>query len=179
MKTEIEIQRKFRLRLEDIIYFLFGIFLFLIGLFISNIIKYNSLPTSIVWKKAIIISAVIGIGLPALLIFLSYKRRLKDSYYFENGSITRKRDEQIIFKIPISKIVSVRLNNKKKDSVTIILFTNEASKNYFFTYTPFNKTIPVALYGLTKNKINLALDRKKILTEIYIVNPKLNFIETF
>jgi hypothetical protein len=179
MRTEIETQKKFTLRLEDIIYFLFGIFIFLIGLFISNIIRHNSLPTSNIWIKAVIISAAIGIGIPSLFIFLSYRKRLKDRYYFENGSILRKRDEQIIFRIPIEKIVSVRLNNKKGNTGTIILFTNEASKNYFFTYTPFNMMIPIALYGLTKNKINLALDRKKIVTEIYKVNPKLNFIETY
>lgn len=179
MKIEIETHKKFTLRLEDIIYFIFGIFLFLIGLFVSNIIRYNSLPTSIIWIKAIVISAAISIGLPTLLIFLSYRRRLKDSYYIENASIIRKRDEQIIFKIPITKIVSVRINNKKENRGTIILFTNEASKNYFFTYTPFNMMIPLALYGLTKNKINLASERKKIVTEIYKVNPKLNFIETY
>ncbi len=179
MKTEIETQKKFTLRLEDIVYFLFGILLFLIGLYISTIIRLNSLPTSISWKIVIVISVIIGIGLPLLLIFLSFKRRLKDIYYFENGSIIRQRDEQIIFNIPIAKIVSVRINNKKGNAGTIILFTNEASKNYFFTYTPFNMTIPLPLYGLTKNKINLASDRKKIVTEIYKVNPKLNFIETY
>lgn len=179
MKTEIETQKKFTLRLEDIVYFLFGILLFLIGLYISTIIRLNSLPTSNSWKIVIVISVVIGIGLPLLLIFLSFKRRLKDIYYFENGSIIRQRDEQLIFNIPIAKIVSVRINNKKGNAGTIILFTNEASKNYFFTYTPFNMTIPLPLYGLTKNKINLATDRKKIVTEIYKVNPRLNFIETF
>ena len=179
MKTEIETQKKFTLRLEDSIYCLFGIFLFLIGLFISNVIRVNTLPTSSSWMIAIVISIALGIGLPILFIFLSYKRRLKDVYYFENDSIIRKRNDQLIFNIPMAKIVSVRINNKKGHTGTIILFTNKASKQYFFTSTPFGMMIPVAVYGLTKNKINLATDRKKIVTEIYNVNPTLHFIETY
>lgn len=179
MKTEIETQKKFTLRLEDLVYFLFGIFLFLIGIYVSMIIQHHSLPSSIIWIKVIFVSATIGIALPTLLIFLSYRRRLKDVYYFEKDSIVRKRGEQIVFNIPITKIVSVRINNKKGNTGTIIMFTNEASKNYYFTYLPFNRLIPIALYGLTKQKINLALDRKKIVTEIYKVNPALNFIETY
>lgn len=179
MKTEIETQKSFTLRLEDIIYFLFGALLFLLGLFISDIIQHNSLSTSILWKIIFGISVIIGIGLPSWLIFRSYKIRLKDRYYFENGSISKERGEQLIFKIPIEKIVSVRINNKRGTVGTVILFTNQESKNYFFTYTPFNMMIPVELYGLTKNKIDLASDHKKIINEILEVNPKLNLIESY
>jgi hypothetical protein len=78
----------------------------------------------------------------------------------------------------MKEIVSIRVNNKKGNRGTIILLTSKESLNYSFAYIPFFMSVPIVLYGQTKYKINLAENRKRVITEIYMANPKLNNIKT-
>lgn len=175
MKTPIETDQKFTFRLEDFIYVFLLVYLVPIGA-----LGYELSKNSDQKNAPIIITTgliLIGIALPVLLIFFSYRKRLKDRYYIEDESIIRERNGKEIFRIPFKEIISVRVNNKKGTQGSIIFFTDKSSKYYSFSYFPLNNMVPLSLYGFTRKKINLIKNRKQLLTAIYIANPNLHFID--
>lgn len=178
MRMPIETYKGFVFRLEDIIYIIFGLFFMLFGLFVAFIFYTSS---SLGIYAGLFVGAVFlfaDIWLVRHLIISSYKNRKNDCYYFENGSIVRENCGKEVFRIRLKDIVSVRINNKNGNRGSIIILTEKESLNYHFAYIPFFIQVPIVLYGKTKRKINLALDRKKVITEIYKANPKLNIIKT-
>lgn len=178
MRMSIETYKGFVFRLEDVFYLVFGIFFMLFGLFVAFIFYTTS---SIGIYAGLFIGAVFvfaDIWLVRHLIISSYKNRKNDHYYFEDDCIVRENNDKEIFRIQLKDIVSVRINNKNGNRGSIILLTEKESLNYHFAYIPFFISVPIVLYGQTKRKINLALDRKKVITEIYKANPKLNIIKT-
>lgn len=179
MKTEIKTHQKFIIRLEDVYYLILGVILIIFGFIISKMVKENVGDSSFLPTKIFLIFIVSGVSISILLIFLSFKKRQKDKYFMTDDVIVRERNGKKIYELPIRKIVSIRVNNKKGARGTIIFFTNEASKDYFFTYTPFNMKMPMEIFGLTSMKINLALDAKSLLQEIHKINSKINYIGTY
>lgn len=179
MIREIETYKKFTFRLEDIYYSLFGIFIAFLGFIISKMVRENVGDSSYLPTKVFLIFICSGFFISSILIYLSLKKRQKDKYSIDNETIIRERNGRIIYEIPIENIISIRVNNKKNSRGTIIFFTNEASKDYFLTYTPFNMKMPAEIFGLTSMKINLAVDAKNLLKEIHKINSEINYIGTY
>lgn len=177
MKTPIETNQKFVFRLEDFIYLLLIAYILPFGTFIYQTVKHNSQKDSTI--PQIILICLIGmcITAPISLILLSYRKRIQDRYFIEDESIIRIRNGKKLFQIPFKEIISVRVYNRKGKQGSIVFFTNLSSRNYSSIYFPLNSMIPVSIYGLTKKKINLVKDRKKLLTAIYLANPNLHFID--
>ncbi len=178
MKTEIKTaNERFIFRLEDVFYSLIALFAGLLGFFVLNIF-INHLPEDIL--TGVMVSSLVffmGVCASIGIIWNSYRERKHDRYFIEEEAIVKYVRNQRVFRIPFNSIVSVRINNKRGKQGTIILFTDKKSLDYSFMYLPFFMSIPMALYGLTDKKINLATDRKFLVTEIYKRNPKLNIIE--
>lgn len=173
-KEFIETNQKFRFRLEDrmVVYFA-SILTFLFSCFLFFFYSTSHIFPII----GIIILALLYVSTCTIIILLNYKERTKDIYYIYNECIFRERQNQVIYKIPLSAIISVRIYNKKGKEGSILLYTNKESLNYYFAFLGMQQMIPLSLFGFTKFKINLASDRKKIVTQIYLANNKLNFID--
>jgi hypothetical protein len=116
--------------------------------------------------------------IPIALILSAYRNRKKEQCWIEDDAIVKYRRETLIFKIPLNKIVSIRVQDRKGNSGSIIFFTNDASKNYWHTYIPINVYLPMSVYGLTEQKINHIKDRKWLIRQLLEVNPQLHFIES-
>ncbi|MGV3613206.1 MAG: hypothetical protein ACO1N0_19760 [Fluviicola sp.] len=177
MRTPIETNQKFVFRLEDFVYASLIVYFLIFGTFSHQVITFNSAKNSAIPFIFMICLVGICIIVPALLIFLSYRRRLQYDYFVEDESILCERNGREIFHIPFKKIVSVRVYNKRGTQGSIIFYTDLSSKDYIFSYFPVANIMPLSLYGLTRKKINLVKNRKELLTAIYRVNPKVYFIE--
>lgn len=175
MKTLIETNKKFVFRLEDFIYIFSLVYLIPFGFAIYQITKHSQQKNSTVIPVFSMI--FVGFAIVSLLIYLSYRKRIRDQYYIEDESIVRERDGKEIFRIPFGEIVSVRVYNKKGTQGSIIFYTDQSSKHLSYSYFPLNNMVPLSIYGLTKKKINLITNRKGLLTQIYLINPNLHFIE--
>lgn len=178
MKTPIETNQKFVFRLEDFIYLFLIIYIMPFGAFAYQVVRENSAKNSIV--PIIFMTGLIGIciTIPSLLIFLSYRRRLRDLYFVENESIIRERNGKEIFQIPFKEIVSVGVYNKRGTQGSIVFFTTSRSKNFTLYDSVYRFTnTPLAAFGFTRKKINLVKNRKTLLTTIYLVNPNLHFVD--
>jgi hypothetical protein len=176
MTTVIETNPKFKFRLEDNVYSSLIIFGILISMFVYSIQVKNevNINTRIIF---LIVFNLFWVILSIFLIYLSYKKRQSVKCFIEDDFLIKYIGSRMVFKVPLNEITSIRINDKRGTEGSIIFFTNEQSKNYTFAYLPFFIPVPLALYGLTKFKINLVLDRKWLVTKIYEANPKLNFIE--
>jgi hypothetical protein len=176
MTTVIETNPKFKFRLEDYVYSSLVIHGFLISLFIYSIQSQNAVNNN---DKALfmVVFNLFFLALAAFLIYISFQKRLKIKCIIEDDYLIKYYDDRMIFKIPLKEIVSIRINDRRANEGSIIFLTNLQSKDYTFAYIPFMMPVPLALYGLTKFKINLVKDRKWLVTKIYEANPKLNFIE--
>jgi hypothetical protein len=176
MTTVIETNPKFKFRLEDYVYSSLVIFGFLISWFIYSIQSQNGVNTT----DRILFMVVFNLfclALAAILIYFSFKKRLKIKCMIADDYLIKYKNDLLIFKIPLKEIVSIRIYDKRANEGSIVFFTNAQSKNYTFAYIPIVQPVPLALYGLTKFKINLVTDRKSLVTKIAQANPKLNFIE--
>lgn len=176
MTTVIETNPKFKFRLEDYVYSSLMIFGFLISLFVYSILSKSSVNNN----ARIIFMLVFNLfwlALAIFLIYLSFKKRLNIKCVIDDNNLIKYINNRIVFKIPLNEIVSIRINDKRGKEGSIIFFTNARSIDYTFAYIPLFIPVPLALYGLTKFKINMVLDRKWLVKKIYEANPKLNFIE--
>ena len=175
MKEYIETNSKFRFRLEDFMIIYFATF---ISFFCCLFLYFYFDVTHKIPFLGIIFLALIYILSYSLIIYLSYKKRIKYLYYIENDCFVKMSENQIIWQIPLSKIVSIRVYNKKEKEGSIIIYTNKESLDYWFSFFsfPVKTMMPISLFGFTKNKIDLVLDRKHLVTQIYLTNNKLNFI---
>ncbi len=131
MRIPIETNRKFVLRLEDLIYLLTSLYLLPIGILTYHIFWFNH-------RIGIQLSTILTIfglclAISILMIFLAYRNRIQNLYYLEDETIIKERNGKEIFRIPFKKIVSVRVNNKKGTQGTIIFFTNPRSKSFKFS----------------------------------------------
>lgn len=178
MRTPIETNQKFIFRSEDFIYLFLIVYVLPFGTFAYQVIKANNTKNSTAPTTFMICLIGVCIIVPSLLIFLSYRRRLQNRYFVEDESIIREKDGREIFRIPFKEIISVRVYNKRGIQGSIIFFTNQASKQYASNfYFPVHNMVPLSVFGFTRQKINLVKNRKTLLTAIYLVNPKLHFID--
>ncbi|WP_341899901.1 hypothetical protein [Fluviicola taffensis] len=176
MTTVIETNPKFRFRLEDYVYSSLVAHGFLISLFVYSILSQNAVNNE---DKVLfmVIFNLFFLALATFLIYNSFRKRWKIKCIIEDDYLIKYYDGRMIFKIPLKEIVSIRINDRRGNEGSIVFFTNAQSKNYTFAYIPFIVPVPLALYGLTKYKINRVTDRKWLVTKLYEANPKLNFIE--
>ena len=179
MKREIKsTNERFIFRLEDVFYSLIAVFTGLIWIFVLNVFKKIFKDGFQMGVTVFLVLLLCGIVVSFGLIWHSYQLRKKETYFIEDESISKCQNGQQVFKIPMKEVISVRINNKRGSRGTIILFTKKESLNYFFSYLPINMFVPLTLFGLTSQKMNLIADRKFVVTEIYKQNPKLNIIES-
>lgn len=173
-KEFIETNQKFRFRLEDrmVVYFA-SILTFLFSCFL---VFHHSVSGKFP-LFGITILKLLYLSTCAITIYSDYKERKNDIYYVLDDHIYRENQNRTIYKIPLTSIVSIRIYNKRGKEGSILLYTNKESLNYYFAFLGMQQMIPLSLFGFTKFKINLASDRKKIVTQIYLANNKLNFID--
>lgn len=172
MRIPIETNENFVLRLEDFIYIFLNTYLIPLGGLI--LLFTGSTDTTPIF----LILGTVGMATSTIIILLSYKKRLQNHYYIEDGTIIKERNGQEIFRIPFKEIVSVRVNNKRGTQGSIVFFTDPRSKHFIFydSFFGFNKT-PLAAFGFTDKKTDLVKNRKQLLTAIYRVNPELHFMD--
>ena len=176
MKTRIETRSGFNMRNEDYFYIVIFVLPFLLT---STLFFMYDWGNNLAGLLVFIAVNILFLLAPILLILISHRKRKKELCWIEDDTIVKYRNHALVFKIPLSRIVSIRVQDRKGDSGSIIFFTNEASKNYWHTYTPINVSINLEVYGLTKNKINHVKNRKSLIHRILEVNPKLHFIESY
>ncbi|PHR28238.1 MAG: hypothetical protein COA38_12375 [Fluviicola sp.] len=178
MKTEIETVKEFRIRHEDLFFLGFLLILSLPfnGIFFG-IANSSDTPSGFLYFAQIMFNILI-IGTAVFHAWYYFQIRKEETAYVLDGRIIKKQNAQVIFDYPMNSIVSVRIQNKKGIEGTIILFTNQESLKYFIAYG-LNNGGQLSTHGFTDYKISCVKNRKWLLTEIYKVNPKLHFIESF
>ena len=176
---EIETSKKFRIRHEDYYFF---VALILLSLPIHAIL-ISAGQAALGSTTAVIIGLIVlDFLLLGTVLFNSwyhFRQHLSEKTFIENGRIIKTQNGHVIFDYALSSIVSIRIQNKKGNEGTVILFTDKRSVNYAIMYgMPGNKT-PLDCHGFTDYKVSFVKDRKALVTEIYKANPNLHFIETY
>ena len=178
-RIDIEIIKEFRIRHED---YYFALTLLMVALMFNTMFVTIGLRGTFSMTPIIIGLIIFDLLLIAAVIFNSwyhYKERLTEKIYIENGRVIKTQRGLVIFDYPLESIISVRIQNKKGNEGTVILFTDPRSLNYSIMYGMPNKFTPFACHGFTDYKVSFAKNRKLLVTEIYKVNPKLHFIESY